>query len=116
MRDRAHAPSQFAIPRNSIPYRWVYIYATTTRYPQGCIKSDSRDLVLYYRPTCPVCVRVTNYIDRNGIQVKLRNISKDPHDGYIYMRQRPAILKDASSPIAATSSCTTGPPARSAFA
>lgn len=40
--------------------------------------SDSRDLVLYYRPTCPFCVRVTNFIDRNGIQVKLRNISKDP--------------------------------------
>lgn len=35
------------------------------------------NLALYYRPTCPFCIRVTNYLDQRGIQIDLKNISQD---------------------------------------
>lgn len=68
--------------------------------------SDSRDLVLYYRPTCPFCVRVTNFIDRNGIQVKLRNISKDPQAAAPLSRSAASSRSRASS---STESRSTSP-------
>ncbi len=40
--------------------------------------SDDRKLVLYYRPTCPFCIRVLDFIERNGIHVDMRDISDDP--------------------------------------
>jgi len=34
-------------------------------------------LALYYWPSCPFCVRVTNVIDRLGLKVELRHILRD---------------------------------------
>ena len=40
---------------------------------------DSHDLVLYYRPTCPFCVRVLKRMKDLGIEdaITLKNISVD---------------------------------------
>ena len=40
---------------------------------------DSHDLVLYYRPTCPFCVRVLKRMKDLGIEgaIILKNISDD---------------------------------------
>lgn len=40
---------------------------------------DSHDLVLYYRPTCPFCVRVLKRMKDLGIEgaITLKNISDD---------------------------------------
>jgi glutaredoxin len=29
--------------------------------------------ILYYKPTCPYCVRVTNYMKQNGLECEMRN-------------------------------------------
>jgi glutaredoxin len=29
--------------------------------------------ILYYKPTCPYCVRVTAFMEQNGIECKMRN-------------------------------------------
>ncbi len=34
--------------------------------------------VLYWRPTCPFCVRVVNYLDEHGIECDMRNVLEDP--------------------------------------
>ena len=39
--------------------------------------SANHDLVLYYRPTCPLCIRVTDFMRSRGIEIPLRNISID---------------------------------------
>lgn len=39
--------------------------------------SANHDLVLYYRPTCPFCIRVTDFMRSRGIEIPLRNISID---------------------------------------
>lgn len=39
------------------------------------MQADNRNLLLYYRPTCPFCVKVLNYLDRQGISVPLCDIS-----------------------------------------
>lgn len=40
---------------------------------------DSHDLVLYYRPTCPFCVRVLRHMKDLGIEgaITLKSISDD---------------------------------------
>jgi len=39
---------------------------------------EEHNLVLYYRPTCPYCVRVIDYLKRHKeIKVQLKNISSD---------------------------------------
>ncbi len=35
------------------------------------------DLVLYYYPACPYCRKVTRFIDKNDIELELKNINKD---------------------------------------
>lgn len=39
--------------------------------------SANHDLVLYYRPTCPFCIRVTDFMRSRGIEIPRRNISID---------------------------------------
>lgn len=39
---------------------------------------DDRKLVLYYRPTCPFCIRVLDFIEHNGLHVDMCDISDDP--------------------------------------
>lgn len=38
---------------------------------------NDRKLALYYRPTCPFCIRVLDFIERNDIHVDMHNISDD---------------------------------------
>ncbi|MDD7369357.1 MAG: glutaredoxin [Berryella intestinalis] len=33
--------------------------------------------VLYWRPTCPFCVRVVAYMDEHGIECERRNVLED---------------------------------------
>lgn len=41
---------------------------------------NGHDLKLYYRPTCPYCVKVLRYMDENGIELPLHNISESDED------------------------------------
>ncbi len=34
-------------------------------------------MILYYKPTCPFCVKVLNYAEANNITFDLRNIEED---------------------------------------
>lgn len=34
-------------------------------------------LALYYRPTCPFCIRVLDFMDRQGVTIPLIDISRD---------------------------------------
>ena len=44
-------------------------------------KTDSPDdhhqLVLYYRPTCPFCVKVINHLEALGKDISLKNLDDD---------------------------------------
>lgn len=31
------------------------------------------NMTLYYKPTCPFCVKVTNFMDENGIEMEMKN-------------------------------------------
>ena len=35
--------------------------------------------ILYYRPTCPFCRRVLDFIEEHKIEVDLRDISEEEH-------------------------------------
>lgn len=37
----------------------------------------TNDLVLYYKPTCPFCIKVLNYLKSRGIEVPMRDIVAD---------------------------------------
>lgn len=37
----------------------------------------THDLVLYYKPTCPFCIKVLNYLKSRGIEVPMRDIVAD---------------------------------------
>lgn len=37
----------------------------------------NHELELFIRPTCPFCVRVTDFMKNRGIEIPLRNISQD---------------------------------------
>lgn len=37
-----------------------------------------RDLVLYYRPTCPYCLKVLRFMREQGIELMMRDIASDP--------------------------------------
>ncbi len=37
----------------------------------------AHDLVLYYKPTCPFCIKVLNYLKSRGIEVPMRDIVAD---------------------------------------
>lgn len=39
--------------------------------------SQTQDLVLYYKPTCPFCARVLDYMEEAHISLPLRNILED---------------------------------------
>jgi glutaredoxin len=34
--------------------------------------------ILYYKPTCPFCVRVTNFMEQNGLCCEMRNTLEPP--------------------------------------
>ncbi len=36
---------------------------------------------LYYKPTCPFCLRVINFAQHNGIELDLQNVAED-RDAY----------------------------------
>ena len=36
------------------------------------------DLVLYYRPTCPYCMRVLSWLSEHGADIAKRDIGTDP--------------------------------------
>jgi glutaredoxin len=38
-----------------------------------------KDLVLYYLPTCPYCLKVLRFMERNGIVIDLRDTT-DPEN------------------------------------
>ena len=35
------------------------------------------ELALYYRPTCPFCIKVLDFMDRQGVMIPLIDISQD---------------------------------------
>ncbi len=35
------------------------------------------NLVLYYKPECPFCQRVTRFMERNNIEIPMKNIKAD---------------------------------------
>lgn len=37
----------------------------------------NHELALYYRPTCPFCIRVLDFMDRQGVTIPLIDISQD---------------------------------------
>ena len=39
--------------------------------------SVHHELALYYRPTCPFCIRVLDFMDRQGVTIPLIDISQD---------------------------------------
>lgn len=41
-------------------------------------REHAQDLVLYYKSTCPFCMRVLAYLYERDIRVPLRNIVEDP--------------------------------------
>lgn len=41
-------------------------------------KSQKYQLALYYRPGCPYCVKVLNFLTKNSMAIPLKNISEDP--------------------------------------
>jgi glutaredoxin len=43
----------------------------------SALKSQKYQLVLYYRPTCPYCIKVLNFLAKNCITIPLKNISED---------------------------------------
>jgi len=40
-----------------------------------------KDLVLYYQSYCPYCRKVMRYMEKNGIELQMRNIMED-RDAY----------------------------------
>lgn len=36
-----------------------------------------RNYMLFYKPTCPFCKKVLNYMDEHGIDLPLRDVSTD---------------------------------------
>lgn len=36
-----------------------------------------RNYTLFYKPTCPFCKKVLNYMDEHGIDLPLRDVSTD---------------------------------------
>lgn len=41
---------------------------------------DTTGLELYYRPTCPFCRKVLAFLDKNGIDLTLRDITTSPEN------------------------------------
>lgn len=39
--------------------------------------SVHHELALYYRPTCPFCIKVLDFMDRQGVMIPLIDISQD---------------------------------------
>lgn len=39
--------------------------------------SVHHELSLYYRPTCPFCIKVLDFIDRKSVTISLIDISQD---------------------------------------
>lgn len=39
--------------------------------------SVHHELALYYRPTCPFCIKVLDFMDRQGVTIPLIDISQD---------------------------------------
>ncbi len=37
---------------------------------------NASELILYYKPTCPFCRKVLDFIDKHSIVVPLKNITK----------------------------------------
>ena len=37
----------------------------------------NHELALYYRPTCPFCIKVLDFMDRQGVMIPLIDISQD---------------------------------------
>jgi len=35
------------------------------------------DLTLYYKPTCPYCIKVLHFLEQNDISVPLKNINEN---------------------------------------
>ena len=38
----------------------------------------NHELALYYRPTCPFCIKVLDFIDRKSVTIPLIDISQPP--------------------------------------
>lgn len=36
------------------------------------------ELTLFYRPTCPYCMKVFSFMNRAGIKLESRNVTADP--------------------------------------
>jgi len=35
------------------------------------------ELILYYKPTCPYCIKVLHFLEQNDISVPLKNINEN---------------------------------------
>lgn len=37
------------------------------------------NMMLYYKPMCPYCRKVTDFMERNGVRMEMRNVLEDKH-------------------------------------
>ena len=65
----------------------------------------NHELALYYRPTCPFCIKVLDFIDRKSVTIPLIDISQDRDAAATLIevggkQQVPCLDRRASLPIA----------------
>jgi glutaredoxin 3 len=62
---------------------------------------EERDLILYYKPSCPYCKKVIDYMDKNGISIAMEDTSDQDNERELVRlggkRQVPCLIVDGSA-------------------
>lgn len=62
---------------------------------------EERDLVLYYKPSCPYCKKVIDYMDKNGISIPMEDTGDQDNEQELVRlggkRQVPCLVVDGSA-------------------